>query len=147
MSRLILLICVTVFVGVSTDLLAGGPPGLAKKGKTPPGFSQGKKSGWQDEYPPGWDKKSQKEQDQWKQSVRRGRGNVSKVAEENGLTIEEVIIAADAFEKAMRKGLTFEDAEFLVLDLLKNGLKGESLSASAAKEVDRLLGKEGKPEH
>ena len=35
---------------------AGKPPGLEKQGKTPPGFTKGKKTGWQNDYPPGWEK-------------------------------------------------------------------------------------------
>ena len=30
------------------------PTGLEKQGKVPPGFSQGGKTGWESEYPPGW---------------------------------------------------------------------------------------------
>lgn len=37
-----------------SSLAFAQPPGLAKQGKVPPGFSQGNKAGWENEYPPGW---------------------------------------------------------------------------------------------
>lgn len=37
-----------------TSIVQAGPPGLAKQGKVPPGFTQGNKAGWEYETPPGW---------------------------------------------------------------------------------------------
>ena len=49
---------VATLLGASFLSYAGKPPGLEKQGKTPPGFTKGKKTGWQNDYPPGWDKNS-----------------------------------------------------------------------------------------
>ena len=58
---------ITVFILISlilttaTHSFAGKPPGLEKQGKIPHGFSEGQKEGWDNGYPPGWDKKSNKQ--------------------------------------------------------------------------------------
>ena len=52
---------------------AGRPPGLEKKDKTPPGFDKGQKEGWRNEYPPGWDKRTDAQKNGWKNAVKKGR--------------------------------------------------------------------------
>jgi len=129
----------TALFATSGVLFAEGPPGLMKKGKVPPGFSHGKKVGWHNEYPPGWDKKSEMERDLWKQAVKGGRDGVFKEAKEKGLSAEEAQSAADAFEKAARVGLDPEEAGRLVKDKITKGKKGKDLSASVAEETGTLL--------
>jgi hypothetical protein len=139
MRKIGAMIALTAFIVSCGVSFAGGPPGLTKKGKIPPGFSKGKKVGWQNEYPPGWDKKSEMEQGQWHEFVRKGRDGILKVAEENGLSAEEALFAADDFEKAARKGLVFEEAERLVNDMITKGKKGNELSALAAEQTEMLV--------
>lgn len=57
MKNLAIAFCLVATI-LSTSFLshAGKPPGLEKQGKTPPGFTKGKKTGWQNDYPPGWEK-------------------------------------------------------------------------------------------
>ena len=55
MKNLAVVFCLAVMLlGASFLSYAGKPPGLEKQGKTPPGFTKGKKTGWQNDYPPGW---------------------------------------------------------------------------------------------
>ena len=52
MSRFAAVVGLAAFVMVVSDLpLTGVPRGLAKKGQTPPGFSQGEKKGWRTKPP------------------------------------------------------------------------------------------------
>jgi len=60
MKRIVAIINIIAFFMAVSLSIAGKPPGLMKKGKTPYGFSHGKKKGWHDEYPPGWEHKKQK---------------------------------------------------------------------------------------
>lgn len=140
MKRLVVILGLAALVATAGGVsLAELPPGLAKEGKVPPGFSHGKKTGWQNEYPPGWDKKSEKERDQWKQAVKKGRDRVSKDAKEKGMRDEDADSAANDFEKAARKGLDPEEAEFLVKDKIKKGKKGKELSDTAAEKPEKRL--------
>lgn len=125
-----------LFLGAVT-LQAEQPPGLEKKGKVPPGFSKGEKAGWQNEYPPGWDKKNEKEKKEWKDAVKKGRDKVLKAATEKGLSKEEAESAADDFEKGARKGLSPEECESLVKDKIKQGKKGKELSDALAEETGK----------
>jgi len=139
MKRIGIMIGMMTLIVTSSFVSAEGPPGLAKKGKVPPGFSHGKKVGWQNEYPPGWSKKNESERNQWKESVKRGRDGVLKEAKEKGMSAEMAESAADGFEKAARKGLDPEKAELLVKDTMAKGKRGDDLSASIAEETEMLL--------
>ena len=76
-----------LMVSIGDFSFAGPPPGLAKQDKTPAGFTQGKKIGWQNEYPPGWDKKDAKGQkDSRKKAKRHGTKGV-KVVKYHPLTV------------------------------------------------------------
>jgi hypothetical protein len=57
-----ILIALTFFV-YSGVCLAGSPKGLEKKGNATKGFTQGEKSGWDGEYPKGWDNLNGKEKE------------------------------------------------------------------------------------
>jgi len=48
------IVLLMIFATAST--FASQPPGLDKQNKTPDGFSQGQKKGWDSNRPPGWDK-------------------------------------------------------------------------------------------
>jgi len=74
MKNAVTALCLAVAVFASAVLSAlAVPPGLEKKGEMPPGFSHGKKTGWKDNYPPGWDNKSEKEKGEWTEDVQKGR--------------------------------------------------------------------------
>jgi hypothetical protein len=133
------MIGLTALMFTCTASLAEGPPGLMKQGKIPPGFSHGKKVGWQNGYPPGWDNKSEIEKGQWKQAVKKGRDGVSNGAKEKGWSAKEAESAADDFERAARIGLDPEEAERLVKDKMTRGMKGVELSVSVAEETEMLL--------
>ena len=117
----------------------GVPPGLAKKNKVPPGFSHGKKKGWQNDYPPGWDQKSEKEKVEWHKAVKKGRDRVSEAAKKRGMSKEDRDAAADEFQKAVRKGLDPDDAESVVKDKIGKGKKGKDLADAVADETEKRL--------
>ena len=77
MKGVMMMLCAGVVLLSAFVLTAGQPPGLEKKGKVPPGFSKGKKTGWKNEYPPGWDQKSEKEKKDWEDQIQKGQWNWS----------------------------------------------------------------------
>ena len=90
----------------------------------------GKKTGWQNDYPPGWDQKSDNEKQYWKDQVQKGRERISKAAKNKGMSEEEAKSAADDFDKAARKGLDPNKSESLVKDKIKaKKKKKENLNA------------------
>ena len=146
MKKIAAMIGMMTLIVTSSFVYAQGPPGLMKKGKVPPGFSQGNKVGWQNEYPPGWDRKGKMEQEKWGEAVKIGRDGVLKEAKEKGMSAEMAESAADDFEKAARKGLDTEEADRLVKDKMAKGKRGSDLSASIAEESDMLLKEKGQKE-
>ncbi|MCG8683879.1 MAG: hypothetical protein MI892_03320 [Desulfobacterales bacterium] len=70
MKKTLVLIVVSAFIIYGGLCLAGTPKGLKKSGKTPKGFSQGEKSGWEGEYPKGWDNFSKEEKEKWQNKHR-----------------------------------------------------------------------------
>ena len=140
MKNVVTALCLAVVVFASAVVSAlAVPPGIEKKGEMPPGFSHGKKTGWKDNYPPGWDNRSEKEKGKWTEDVQKGRETISKVAEGKDLSKEEIDAAADDFEKAARKGVDPADAESLVKDAVAKGKKGKDLSDSVAEESEKHL--------
>ena len=138
------------FIGISLAIvvicfsvsLQANPPGLEKKDKKPHGFSDGKKTGWKADYPPGWDKKSDKEKEKWNDDVKKARQEAGKAAEGKGLTKEEAENAADDVEKAARKGVEPEKSAALVKDDLEKGKKGKELSDTVAEKAEKHLKKD-----
>ncbi len=65
MKKTVAILVASMFLVYSGVCSAGSPKGLQKKDKTPKGFSQGQKTGWDGEYPNGWDNFSEKEKDEW----------------------------------------------------------------------------------
>jgi len=145
MSKIIGAVCLgAMLIGTAFLAFAGEPKGLEKQGKIPHGFTQGKKTGWQNEYPPGWDQKSEKEKQNWKDTVQKGRDNVSKSAKEKGMMEEEIKSVADDFEKAARKGIDPVESESIVIAKIKEGLKGKDLSDSVSEETKKRLEEKAK---
>jgi len=130
---------VIIFVASASLSLAGQPPGLEKKGKVPPGFSQGKKQGWDSVYPPGWDRKKANEKNKWRQAVQSGEKRISNYATEKGMSEQEIESAVNDFRKAVRKGLDPEETEALVRNNINNGRKGKSLSEALIQEIEKHL--------
>jgi hypothetical protein len=127
---------------LGTTVLAG-PPGLEKKNKVPAGFEQGNKEGWQDQFPPGWDQKSDADKEKWKEAVKQGREKVAKAAKDKGLSDDEANAAADDFEKAARQGVDPADGEAIVKEKIGKGKKGKDLADDVAAEVEgKLKGKD-----
>ncbi len=65
MKKTLTILIASFFLAYSGNCLAGSPKGIDKKEKNINGFSQGEKSGWDGEYPKGWDKLSEKEKKEW----------------------------------------------------------------------------------
>jgi hypothetical protein len=134
---------VALFAIVSSLSFAGEPTGLEEKGKVPTGFNQGEKSGWENEYPPGWEHRSEQEKQQWEDAVKNGKKRIAEDAKKKGMSKQEAESAADDFEKAARKGTDVKEGESIVKDNIKKGKKGKELSYSVAEESEkRLKGKD-----
>lgn len=65
MKKFIVILMLSVFVSYSSVCLAGSHKGSEKMDKDIKGFSQGEKSGWDGDYPNGWDKMSKEEKKEW----------------------------------------------------------------------------------
>jgi hypothetical protein len=147
MRKSILVLCIVAFAITSTFMTASGQPsGLEKKGKIPSGFSQGEKSGWQDEFPPGWDKKRDKEKNSWYKDIQKRRNNIVKAAKKKGMSDSEAESAANDFEKAARKGVDAKKAENLVKNNIKKGKKADEMSRSVAEESGKIIEKKNMKE-
>ncbi|HET57038.1 MAG TPA: hypothetical protein ENN35_01175 [Deltaproteobacteria bacterium] len=120
-----LLLCAFFIVATSAS---AQPPGLEKQGKTPPGFSEGKKAGWEGNYPPGWEQKSSQERERWSERVREGRERVSRSARDQGFSNDEAESAADDYERAVRGGIDPDEGESIVEEELGRGKRGRGLS-------------------
>ncbi len=141
--------CMSIVLGLSVLALflfappaESQPPGLEKQGKTPPGFSEGKKTGWEGEYPPGWERKTPQEQEQWRERVREGKERVTRLSRERGLTEQQARSAADAYERAVRRGIDPAEGEDVVEEQVRRGRRGPDLDDSIAEETDRRLRKD-----
>jgi len=145
MTRSVLLCgIVAVLASFTSVSLADVPPGLEKKDKVPPGFSEGKKTGWRNQYPPGWDKLDVKGQAKWQQAVKLGRDRLKKHCKEIGVSESDAESAADDFEKAAREGLTPEESESLVRANIAEKKRGKVLSDEVAVETQKRLRKRTK---
>ena len=123
-------------------LSAVTPPGLSKKGSTPAGFDKGEKKGWQNYYPPGWDKMNGKAQDHWKKQLNDGRKQLQKEAEDQGYSAQEAESVADKYEQAVRKGKDPQSArEEMSKEIRKGQSSDKSKGKSKNKETDKANGK------
>lgn len=134
------------FIGLSLFLVTAGGLSFAQqsnapgaKGNVPSGFSQGEKQGWQSEFPPGWENKSEKEKKRWNDDVQKRKKNVLKAAKKKGLSEAESQAAADDFEKSARKGVAAKKAEAVVKKHLKKSRNAQELSASVAQESQQIV--------
>ena len=89
--------------------LQANPKGLEKKGKTPAGFEKGKKKGWHNNYPPGWDKKSEKGKADWKNKVKECRKEIKKACKDKGMTDEEAEAVEGEGEEQEAAGETSDE--------------------------------------
>lgn len=145
MRKSIAMACIVAFAFTAGSLsVSGQPSGSEDKGKVPSGFSQGEKAGWQNEYPPGWENKSEKEKKNWNDDVQKRKKNVLKAAKKKGISESEAGSVADDFEKATRKGLEAKKAEAIVKGKIKKGEKGQELSESVAEESEKIIEKKNR---
>lgn len=72
-------------------------------------------------YPPGWDRKSESERQEWRQRVDEGRENISRTARERGMTQGEAESAADAYEERVRRGEDTREAEGAIRERVRRG--------------------------
>ena len=94
------IIVLTAIIVIGNNFsLAKEPPGLAKKDKIPPGFDQGKKKGWNNGYPPGWEKNAgQKEHDK-NISYEKSDKKVQKPAKEKNMNKTDDAAVEDSDKK------------------------------------------------
>lgn len=65
MRKITAALMIPVFVFFSGIPFAQTPKGMAGKSENPKGFTQGEKSGWDGDFPNGWDKMEKKEREEW----------------------------------------------------------------------------------
>ncbi|MCW8130097.1 MAG: hypothetical protein KIS92_07100 [Planctomycetota bacterium] len=83
--------------------------GHADKAKDEPGgWDKGKKTGWKDEYPPGWDKKSDDEKAKWHADLEDAKKAVGKACDEKKMKDDEKTQMQEALERIARKGKKIE---------------------------------------
>lgn len=121
------------------DRQDGIPPGLEREGKIPPGFDRGRKTGWEQEYPPGWQQKSEQERQTWRERVKSGREDISRTAREKGLSEDEAQWAADAYERRVRRGMDPEESESAVRERIRRGERGLDLTESVDDDVEQFF--------
>lgn len=145
MRNIVIMLTLGAFLLVSAVFIPviaeAQPPGLEKQEKIPPGFTKGKKTGWEGENPPGWDQMGEQERHKWHQRVSEGRKNIEKKAMERGMTEEEAALAADEYERAVRKGEDLENTESMMKEKIQKGKKWEDASDSISEEQEKLRGK------
>jgi len=119
-AALSVLITVTCLAGEGK----GKGNGKGKDGDSgPPGFDKGKKKGWQNEYPPGWDKKDDNEKKKWHRELEDAKVIVIKETEKETPTKEDKDKLQEAVERAVRKGKEAKKAAEDVIDQVRKGVK------------------------
>jgi len=105
------------------------PPGLAKKeGKwIPPGWSKGEKEGWKNSFPPGWEKRSKKEQNNWKKNLKAAKDSIKGKGKKVGFSQEEIEQVSISLEITSRMGVPIEDAKDIVQSAMDKGLRGPAI--------------------
>lgn len=105
------------------------PPGLAKKieGWVPPGWSKEEKEGWKNSFPPSWEKRSKKEQKDWKKNLKAAKDSIKKKGKKFSFSEEEIEQASTSLEIASRIGVPIEDAEDVVNAAMNRGQRGPAI--------------------
>ncbi|NVL91240.1 MAG: hypothetical protein HWN69_09685, partial [Desulfobacterales bacterium] len=142
---------------LSKDDSAGSPTGQGKGKKVeqlqsrPSGWKKGEKEDWKSEFPPGWENWDDAKRQQWKHGLERARVTVRRRTE------ARLNAALHALEMAARKGAPLHQAERmakagldrglgpfdfeplgkLVVEKVKEGVKGEELARVIHEEIDQ----------
>jgi len=95
--------------GKPTDKGNGGDKAKGPK-DTPAGWDKGQKKGWKDEYPPGWDKRSDGDKEKWHKDLDGAREKVGAACDKKGLKAVEKTQMQEALERVARKGKEIEKA-------------------------------------
>ncbi len=159
-GRIVIVLAVGVMLAFSGAALAkkggnsgkGTPPGQAKKQETtvvvtpsgttstPPGWSHGKKTGWQGmPYPPGWSKWDKKKQDGWVSDRDSALDEIQKVALSYKIPTKDVDQITSAFGQAVAGGLVIQDASKKLVDALKDDGERKKLMINTSQNVLELL--------
>lgn len=92
------------------------------KDKRPPGWSKGNKTGWRGEFPPGWEKKSDKDKNKWHEDYEEAIEKVGKESDKRKIEPEKRDRLQEAVERTIRKGKEAKKAAEDVIDALKDGV-------------------------
>jgi hypothetical protein len=99
----------------------GGHPGKGPE-KRPKGWSKGEKTGWRGEFPPGWEKKSDKDKNKWFEDYEEAVEKVGKEADKRKIEPEKRSKLEEATERMIRKGSEAKKAAEEVIEALKKGV-------------------------
>lgn len=145
MKNIVIMLSLGAFLLINAALLPvmaeAQPPGLEKQEKIPPGFTEGRKAGWDGENPPGWDQMGEQERHEWSRHVREGRKHIANTARKQGMTEEEAKAAADDYEWGVRKGQDPKEAESRMKEKMHRGEKWGEVSDSISEEQETPRGK------
>jgi hypothetical protein len=129
----------TLFLSVSCFCVSGQQPGPSDKGKAPSGYAQGQSADVSNEFPPGWETKSETSKKKWRDEIQRRKRNIITVARKRGMSEMEANSIAEDFEKAARKGVAARRAENLVRNHLKQGQNAQEVSRAVAEESEKIV--------
>lgn len=159
--RVVIALAVGASLGLSGAALAkkggnsgkGTPPGQAKKQEvtvqvgsagtttsTPPGWSHGKKTGWQGmPYPPGWSNWDKKKQDTWVNDRDGALDEIHRIALSYKIPTQNVDQITQAFGQAVAGGLVVHDASKKLVNALQDEGERKKLLINTSQNVLELL--------
>jgi hypothetical protein len=100
----------------------------------PGGFDKGKKKGWRDDYPPGWEKKNQVERAEWHKDLEASKMIVITETEKEAPKPEEKDKLQEAVERMVRKGKEAKQAAKDVVEQVKKGVHIDIILKGASGE-------------
>jgi len=107
--------------------VSGQVSAQGNKDKAPSGFEQGKKTGWENQFPPGWENKTEKEKKKWEKTLQKKKEKIHKYAVKNGMSEMEAESAATDLEILARKGTDVKEAEKSIKSEIKRNKKDNKI--------------------
>jgi len=155
--KLVIAIFVLVLLTMSglSGGLAKGKEGKGSKGKgkekqktsqtteaksTPPGWSKGRKTGWQGgRYPPGWSKWNERKRAKWQTDRREAVSEVESVSDRYDISEKKQSEVIQAFDEAITGGKMIGEARTKLIGALKDKEQRKTLMIDTAQSVLDLL--------
>jgi len=99
-----------------------------KEFTAPAGWKKGLKKGWEKNTPPGWDKFDEKTKRGWEKELRYQKKQIRNRAERNDWNAKDCDAVVDAYEFAVRSGVTASHARLIMDGCIVHGIKGDSIT-------------------